>query len=110
MNGLRCIACVSLTPCNLDMMQLDPGQRHLVGCMTCIVAWARIPDPTPPRAPPNTLKHAPACLGTCLLALTVTHHYPLSQGGNLVVLLHALHARQPLHWAASTALFSSWRS
>ncbi len=29
---------------------------------------------------------------------------------NLVVLLHALHARQPLHWAASTALVSSWRS
>jgi hypothetical protein len=29
---------------------------------------------------------------------------------NLVVLLPALHARQPLHWAASTALVSSWRS
>jgi hypothetical protein len=28
----------------------------------------------------------------------------------LVVLLHALHARQPLPWAASTALVSSWRS
>jgi hypothetical protein len=25
-------------------------------------------------------------------------------------LLHALHARQPLHWAASTALVSSWSS
>jgi hypothetical protein len=29
---------------------------------------------------------------------------------DLVVLLHALHARQPLHWAAPTALVSSWRS
>jgi hypothetical protein len=29
---------------------------------------------------------------------------------NLFVLLHDLHARQPLHWAASTALVSSWRS
>ncbi len=29
---------------------------------------------------------------------------------NLVVLLHALHARQPLYWAASTALGSSRRS
>lgn len=29
---------------------------------------------------------------------------------NLVVLLHALHARQPLYWVTSTALGSSWRS
>jgi hypothetical protein len=29
---------------------------------------------------------------------------------NLVVLLHALHARQPLCWVTSTALGSSWRS
>ncbi len=29
---------------------------------------------------------------------------------DLPVLLHALHARHPLHWAASTALVSSWRA